>query len=184
LAGGLNLYGFAGGDPVNFSDPFGLCSKADNWTNCKNWTATDTRTVFTQLGQMAPAINHEVATFIPKNVAAAAAGLAVGSVVAAVGRVSGALAAANAAEASGEFGSVAVASEAEANVAARVWAGAGSRVITASHGGASATGEVVGRISADGARVARFAAPKVNGTIAANLENVLTGSNMHVVVEP
>jgi RHS repeat-associated protein len=25
LAGGSNLYGFAGGDPVNFSDPFGLC---------------------------------------------------------------------------------------------------------------------------------------------------------------
>ena len=25
LAGGLNLYGFAGEDPVNFSDPFGLC---------------------------------------------------------------------------------------------------------------------------------------------------------------
>jgi RHS repeat-associated protein len=25
LAGGLNLYGFAGGNPVNFSDPFGLC---------------------------------------------------------------------------------------------------------------------------------------------------------------
>jgi RHS repeat-associated protein len=25
LAGGMNLYGFAGGDPVNFSDPFGLC---------------------------------------------------------------------------------------------------------------------------------------------------------------
>jgi hypothetical protein len=24
LAGGKNLYGFAGGDPVNFSDPFGL----------------------------------------------------------------------------------------------------------------------------------------------------------------
>ena len=23
--GGLNLYGFASGDPVNFSDPFGLC---------------------------------------------------------------------------------------------------------------------------------------------------------------
>jgi RHS repeat-associated protein len=26
LAGGLNLYGFADGDPVNFSDPFGLCT--------------------------------------------------------------------------------------------------------------------------------------------------------------
>ncbi|MCY7412783.1 MAG: HNH endonuclease [Salinibacterium sp.] len=25
LAGGINLYGFAGGDPVNFSDPFGTC---------------------------------------------------------------------------------------------------------------------------------------------------------------
>ena len=27
LSGGLNLYGFAGGDPVNFGDPFGLCGK-------------------------------------------------------------------------------------------------------------------------------------------------------------
>jgi peptidoglycan LD-endopeptidase CwlK len=25
IAGGLNLYGFAGGDPVTFSDPYGLC---------------------------------------------------------------------------------------------------------------------------------------------------------------
>jgi len=29
LAGGLNLYGFAAGDPVNFSDPFGLCPKKE-----------------------------------------------------------------------------------------------------------------------------------------------------------
>jgi hypothetical protein len=27
LAGGLNLYGFANGDPVTFSDPFGLCHR-------------------------------------------------------------------------------------------------------------------------------------------------------------
>jgi RHS repeat-associated protein len=26
IAGGLNLYGYAGGDPINFSDPFGLCA--------------------------------------------------------------------------------------------------------------------------------------------------------------
>ena len=25
IAGGANVYGFAGGDPVNFDDPFGLC---------------------------------------------------------------------------------------------------------------------------------------------------------------
>lgn len=30
LAGGLNLYGFAGGDPVNYSDPFGLCPSCRN----------------------------------------------------------------------------------------------------------------------------------------------------------
>jgi len=29
VAGGLNLYGFAGGDPVNYSDPFGLCPVCD-----------------------------------------------------------------------------------------------------------------------------------------------------------
>lgn len=30
LAGGLNLYGFAAGDPVNFSDPFGLCKDPED----------------------------------------------------------------------------------------------------------------------------------------------------------
>jgi RHS repeat-associated protein len=30
LAGGMNLYGFANGDPVNFSDPFGLCGEKDD----------------------------------------------------------------------------------------------------------------------------------------------------------
>ncbi|MBX3175267.1 MAG: hypothetical protein KF709_12700 [Gemmatimonadaceae bacterium] len=27
LAGGVNQYGYVGGDPVNFSDPFGLCGE-------------------------------------------------------------------------------------------------------------------------------------------------------------
>jgi RHS repeat-associated protein len=31
LAGGVNLYGFAGGDPVNFTDPFGLCRVRVGW---------------------------------------------------------------------------------------------------------------------------------------------------------
>jgi hypothetical protein len=30
LAGGLNLYGYAGGDPINYSDPFGLCPDEKN----------------------------------------------------------------------------------------------------------------------------------------------------------
>ena len=32
----MNLYGFAGGDPVNFSDPFGLCPPKDqNTSDCR-----------------------------------------------------------------------------------------------------------------------------------------------------
>lgn len=33
IAGGANVYGFANGDPINFSDPFGLCVKED--LNCR-----------------------------------------------------------------------------------------------------------------------------------------------------
>lgn len=34
LAGGLNVYGFAGGDPINFSDPSGLCPKEKTGRSC------------------------------------------------------------------------------------------------------------------------------------------------------
>jgi len=34
LAGGLNLYGFAGGDPINFWDPFGLCAQGEDDEKC------------------------------------------------------------------------------------------------------------------------------------------------------
>jgi uncharacterized protein RhaS with RHS repeats len=35
IGGGLNLYGYAGGDPINLSDPFGLCPPADdNFSDC------------------------------------------------------------------------------------------------------------------------------------------------------
>jgi uncharacterized protein RhaS with RHS repeats len=46
LAGGLNAYGFGGGDQVNFSDPFGLCpkdaggdGKSDSFTDCQKGTS-------------------------------------------------------------------------------------------------------------------------------------------------
>jgi RHS repeat-associated protein len=85
LAGGLNLYGFAGGDPVNFSDPFGLCPPADdNPYDCPGMMGA-----FVMLGQAAPSINREVATFLPKNAFAAVTGLGFQSLV---GRVVGAFA--------------------------------------------------------------------------------------------
>ena len=37
LAGGLNLYGYGAGDPINNSDPFGLCPPADkNEDDCQS----------------------------------------------------------------------------------------------------------------------------------------------------
>jgi RHS repeat-associated protein len=60
LAGGLNLYGFAGGDPVNYSDPFGLC--------CTN---AEAKAVITDLARRRSAINTAVAGFIPATAAAA-----------------------------------------------------------------------------------------------------------------
>ena len=39
----MNLYGFAGGDPVNFSDPFGLdpCKGSTAWTECLAQAVSD-----------------------------------------------------------------------------------------------------------------------------------------------
>ena len=38
----MNLYGFAGGDPVNYSDPFGLCDFGkDCWKAFTNWLHRD-----------------------------------------------------------------------------------------------------------------------------------------------
>jgi RHS repeat-associated protein len=37
LAGGLNVYGFAAGDPVSYSDPYGLCP----WLTLSGWVPCD-----------------------------------------------------------------------------------------------------------------------------------------------
>jgi RHS repeat-associated protein len=54
LAGGLNLYGFANGDPINFSDPFGLCVFPRSSESCfqllANWGARTGRGWAVNLG--------------------------------------------------------------------------------------------------------------------------------------
>jgi hypothetical protein len=41
LAGGLNAFGYAGGDPINKSDPFGLCPPQDsNLSDCPGFWST------------------------------------------------------------------------------------------------------------------------------------------------
>ena len=178
LAGGLNLYGFAGGDPVNFSDPFGLCLE----DLCIVETVVLASVAVAAVRAIANIFTHRP---VLENVGRdGSTALTVGSIVApaapVAARVGGAIVEARAAEKAGAYGAVTVGSTLEANAAARIWTGVGARPILANRG----TGPVIGRIAADGARVARFATQKANGTLAANLENVLTGSNMHVVVQP
>lgn len=51
LAGGLNLYGYANGDPINFSDPFGLCPEEQRDANgdCPGLNGAEAAAVFAGL---------------------------------------------------------------------------------------------------------------------------------------
>jgi RHS repeat-associated protein len=66
-----------------------------------------------------------------------------------------------------------VASREVAEEAAKKWVGEGAREITD-----RGTGQVIGEISADGTKVARFTSAETKGYI--NLVNKLTGGNLHV----
>lgn len=54
LAGGANLYGYAGGDPVSNSDPFGLCTGKDGKDvqddKCRDVTAEEGQKIVTAAG--------------------------------------------------------------------------------------------------------------------------------------
>lgn len=69
--------------------------------------------------------------------------------------------------------SVQVASRETAEQAAKAWVGEGARQIVD-----RGTGKVVGEISADGSKIARFTSADTKGYI--NLESKTTGSNLHV----
>jgi RHS repeat-associated protein len=44
IAGGLNSYGFAAGDPVSYDDPYGLCAQGDTIPVIRQCTVADDRT--------------------------------------------------------------------------------------------------------------------------------------------
>jgi RHS repeat-associated protein len=61
FVGGLNLYGYADGDPVTFSDPFGLCphtadKKQSCWQQLANWGARTGRTWAVNVGAAGEAL--------------------------------------------------------------------------------------------------------------------------------
>jgi hypothetical protein len=177
----VNLYSYAGNNPVSFSDPYGLCLE----DLCIVEAVVLSSVAVAGVRAIGNLFMHRPALENVGRDGSRALGVAsmVAPAVPSATRIVGAVMEARTAAKVGEVGSVQVASKLEANAAARIWTGVGGRVLTANRAGAAGS-EVVGRISADMTRVARFATTKANGTVAANLENVLTGSNMHVVVKP
>jgi RHS repeat-associated protein len=65
LAGGINLYGFAGGDPANFADPFGLCPPGSRAWWCPGAILEGLKTAVTEgfnraaswIGGLLPGVN-------------------------------------------------------------------------------------------------------------------------------
>lgn len=183
LAGGVNLYGFAGGDPVNFSDPFGLCPpEDDNTADCaagtSGWYAHRIATgegnrILNEVGGALASCGESIScmtSLIPGTVIGAAAG-----------RVAQALGLAG--KATGNV-SVAVGSELEAQVAGKVFTGRGASLIRARHG----AGDVIGSKSADKTRIFRQPQVKLPGHFSAgqnvaNLVDKATGGNTHLVIK-
>ncbi len=60
MAGGLNLYGFAGGDPVNYTDPFGLCPIEKDGVPCTAYYAPGVKVSSAELHAALDAIAAEV----------------------------------------------------------------------------------------------------------------------------
>jgi RHS repeat-associated protein len=63
LAGGINLYGYANGDPVTYSDPYGLnpCEQSSAWTDClalalANWGGRNRNSVAMYAGATLSAV--------------------------------------------------------------------------------------------------------------------------------
>jgi RHS repeat-associated protein len=71
-------YHYVLGNPVLYTDPFGLTRCPPD---CPTFTAAQQQAVFQAMGQIAPELNRELVTFLPKNVAMAVGGNLVGAAV-------------------------------------------------------------------------------------------------------
>lgn len=71
IAGGLNLYGYAGGDPINFSDPFGLCPPRDeNTADCTvilNGAKLSNPDLFDRLNEFAKFVGRDIVLNGPRS---------------------------------------------------------------------------------------------------------------------
>ena len=77
LAGGMNLYGYGAGDPINNSDPFGLSTCPPDCPEGDGLTGEQAATVLEGLRDLAPGMKQGLVDFIVGNVIAAIGGAAV-----------------------------------------------------------------------------------------------------------
>ena len=191
LAGGLNAYGYANGDPITYSDPFGLWP---DLTDAANFAAGFGDAVTLGLTDWVRD-RIDANGVVDKSSGVYTAGQVTGYAADAAIGAGGALRAASAAKrigtaldmAENAVGNQAVqmGSKLEARIAGRLWTRGGSEAIRADRG----AGEVVGRITKDGSRVYRFAEMKFTGPNAgkeaANLVRKVLGNavvNVHLVI--
>jgi len=177
LAGGMNVYGYANDDPVNYSDPFGLCPMCVVVLGAAAEGAA-VGAVTGALEQMA--INAVTGAPTFEGVGrSAAVGAGVGAVTAGVGSAMRMVGAVSKARSALRFAEAEVATKAEANAAAKAFAGKGSRNMVD-----RGSGRTVGlRNDATGNNGRYVHTDRGTPTPHANLENA-AGGNTHVKVNP
>jgi len=177
IAGGLNLYGFANGDPINFSDPFGLCPpEDDNLDDCEagssGWYAA--RIAKGEGSELLNTVGGVLAS-CGESVSCMTSMIPTGAVGNMVGRAAQAVKAANLGRAEAVVGSVL-----ETQIAGRLFVGRNPVQMLD-----RVSGAFVGLRDAAATRFYRFATIKgpghVNaGELVANLHTAV--SNTHVIV--